>query len=112
MDLRDDINCFEFTSHYALWHWHTPRPPPEVVAEFQGTFVNISESNTTIINGSNDNLYLKLGGADGARTPDPLRASRGNNFDHYNSLRVSSNNHDKQLLKSKQQENMPSTNQS
>ena len=38
------------------------------------TFVNIAETNTAIINGPNGYSYLKIGGIEGIRTPDPLLA--------------------------------------
>ena len=38
------------------------------------TFVNIPETNTAIINGPNSCSYLKIGGDERLRTPDPLLA--------------------------------------
>ena len=42
--------------------------------ELVNTFVNTQEANTASINRSNGNSYLKLGGAEGIRTLDPLLA--------------------------------------
>ena len=38
------------------------------------TFVNTQEANTAVIKGPNGNSYLKIGGAEGILTPDPLLA--------------------------------------
>ena len=38
--------------------------------------VNIPGANPAIINGADGNSYLKVGGAEGTRTPDPLLAKQ------------------------------------
>ena len=83
MNLRDDLNCFEFTSHYAPWHWQTPRPLTKVVAgkwkerdlELVNTFVNTPEANAPTTNGNRGKSLPEInGGVEWTRTPDPLRA--------------------------------------
>ena len=46
--------------------------------ELVNTFVNIQEAHTAITNGPNGYSYLKIGGAEGIRTPDPLLAKQIN----------------------------------
>tara|TARA_B100001146_G_C15975352_1_gene345977 strand:+ start:244 stop:435 length:192 start_codon:yes stop_codon:yes gene_type:complete len=46
----------------------------EFYLELVNIFVNTREANTAIINGPNGNWYLKFGGAEEARTLDPLLA--------------------------------------
>ena len=40
--------------------------------ELVNTFVNTQEANTAITNGISEYSYLKIGGAEWIRTPDPL----------------------------------------
>ena len=42
--------------------------------ELVNTFVNSQEANTAITNGTSEYLYLKTGGAEETRSPDPLLA--------------------------------------
>ena len=42
--------------------------------ELVNTFVNTQEANTAITNGISEYSYLKIGGAEWIRTPDPLLA--------------------------------------
>jgi hypothetical protein len=42
--------------------------------ELVNTFVNTQEANTAITNGTSHYSYLKNGGSEGIRTPDPLLA--------------------------------------
>ena len=80
MSLREIAKILGVSPTYIslLLHWRRPWRGnlKERYLELVNTFVNTQEANTAIINGPNGNWYLKFGGAERIRTPDPLLAKQ------------------------------------
>ena len=78
MSLRKQAKILGISPPYLSLILNAKRPwrgnLKERYLELVNTFVNTQEANTTITNGTSEYSYLKLGGAEGIRTPDPLLA--------------------------------------
>ena len=80
MSLRKQAKILGISPPYLSLLLNSKRPwrgdfkEPHI--ELVNTFVNTQEANTTITNGTSEFVYLKIGGAEGIRTPDPLLAKQ------------------------------------